>query len=195
MQKQEKLILCIIGMPGAGKTTVAKIIRKRFSACVFESGNIIREEIARRGLRYTKESDKKISEWFHAGRENLIIERIAKKMRVCSRRVLVVGGFFAPEEIMMLEKIGNVVLIAVTAPSAVRHMRELLRRRFAGETEKYFRERDRRELSEGLGKLLKRADYKLSSNTTKKELEKKTVALVKKILEKSDRLKTSNLNI
>lgn len=195
MEKQKKLILCIIGLPGAGKTTVADIIKKNFSACSFESGNIIREEIARRGMRYTKENDRKIAEWFHAGRENLIIERMAKKMNACNRRVIVVGGFFAPEEIRMLEKTGKVVLIAVTAPSAVRHRRELLRRRFAGETEKYLRERDRRELIEGLGKLLKIADYKLSSNCSRRELEKKTVAFVNKIMEKSDRLKTSNLNI
>ncbi len=184
MPKQKKLILCIIGLPGAGKSTVAKMIARNFFACSFESGNVIREEIKRRGLRYTKENDRKIAEWFHAGRENLIIERVAKKIKACSRRILVVGGFFAPEEIGMLEKIGKVVLIAVAAPSAIRYRRELLRKRFGGESEKYLRDRDRRELNEGLSKLLKKADYEITSNSTRKELERKTVALVKRILKK-----------
>lgn len=184
MKKQEKLILCIVGLPGAGKTTVAEIIRRKFPACFFESGDVIREEIKRRGLRYTKENDKKIAEWFHAGRENLIIGRISKKMRACGGRILVVGGFFASEEISMFQRIGKVILIAVAAPSAVRYRREMLRRRFSGENMKYFMERDRRELGEGLRKLLKRADYRLSSNTTMRELGKKTVALVGKILKK-----------
>jgi len=183
MKKQKKLILYIIGLPGSGKSTISKMIAGNFSACSFESGNVIREEIKRRGLRYTKENDKKIAEWFHAGRERMIIERMAKKIVLCKRRILAVDGFFAPEEISMLQKIGRTVLIAVSAPSAVRYRREMLRRRFSGESEKYMRERDRRELGEGLGKLLKKADYRLSSNTTRKELEKKTAALVKKILE------------
>ena len=184
MKKQKKLILCIIGLPGAGKSTVAKMIARNFSACSFESGNVIREEIKRRGLRYTKENDRKIAEWFHAERENLIIERVAKKINACNRRILVVGGFFAPEEISMLEKIGKVVLIVVAAPSAVRYRRELLRKRFGGESEKYLRERDRRELKEGLGELLKKADYRIISKTGKRGLERKTVVLVKRILKK-----------
>ncbi len=184
MQKQKKLILCVIGLPGAGKSTVAEMIKKNFSACSFESGDVIREEIKRRGLRYTKENDRKIAEWFHVGRENLIIKRISKKMHACNRRILAVGGFFAPEEINMLQRIGRVVLIAVTAPSAVRYKREMLRKRFAGETGKYLRERDRRELKEGLGTLLKKAGYRISSNCIRREFERRTVALVKKILKK-----------
>ncbi|MBU3957511.1 MAG: AAA family ATPase [Nanoarchaeota archaeon] len=184
MQKPKKLILCIIGLPGAGKTTVAGIIRKKFSACLFESGDVIREEVRRRGLRYTKENDRKIAEWFHAGRERLIISRLSDRMKTCGGKIIVAEGFFAPEEISMLGNIGKTVLIAVAAPSAVRYRREMLRRRFSGESEKYLRERDRRELSEGLGKLLKKSDYKLPNSTTRKELERRTVALAKKILEK-----------
>lgn len=184
--KAEKLILCIIGMPGAGKSTVAEMIGKNFPACVFETGDAIRDEIRRRGLRYTNENDEKISRWFHAGRERLIIGRTARKMRACGKRILVATGFFAPEEYKILKTLGKTVMIAVTAPSAVRHRRELLRKRFAGESEKYLRERDKRELKEGLGKLLKKADYRISSNSEKRELERKVVVLVRKILERYD---------
>lgn len=174
-------------MPGAGKSTVAEFIKRNFSACVFETGDVIREEIRRRGMRYTKENDARISEWFHSGREKLIIVRTAKKMRACSRKILVVTGFFAPKEYNILKRAGKAVLIAVSAPSAVRYRREILRNRFSGQTEKYLRGRDRRELHEGLGKLLKRADYRISSGATKKELEKKVVRLVRKILEEDSK--------
>lgn len=184
MKSRKRLILCIVGLPGSGKSTVTEMISRNFSACRLESGDIIREEVRRRGLRYTKENDRKVAEWFHAGRESLITGRISKKMRACSRKIIAVDGFFAPEEISKLQKTGKVVMIAVAAPPAVRHRRELLRRRFSGESEEYLRERDRRELGEGLGKLLKKADYRLSSNMTRKELEKKIVALVKRILER-----------
>lgn len=184
MRKPKKLILCIIGMPGAGKSTVAEMIGKNFRTCVFETGDAIREEIRKRGLRYTKENDAKIAEWFHAGRERLIMERTAERMKSCSRRILIVTGFFSPDEYKILKTLGRTVLIAVTAPSAVRHKRELLRRRFGNESEKYLRDRDRRELDEGLGKLLKKADYRISSNYGKRELEKKVVRLVRKIIQK-----------
>lgn len=184
-------------MPGAGKSTVAGMIARNFSARVFETGDVIREEIRRRGLRYTKGNDARISEWFHAGREKLIIGRTARKMRACSGKILVVTGFFAPKEYNMLKRAGEAVLIAVSAPSAVRYKREIMRNRFSGQTEKYLRGRDRRELREGLGDLLKRADYRISSGATKKELEKSTVALVRKILEEKSGKprKASNLNI
>ncbi len=183
MTKPQKLVICLVGLPGAGKSTIAKIIKKNFSASVFETGDVIREEIKRRGLRYTKENDENVSRWFHAGRERLIIRRTASKMKASGSGIAVVSGFFAPEEYRMLSGTGMTVLIAIVADFRKRYMRELLRKRFASQTEKYLRERDRRELGEGLGKLLKAADYRIINVSGKRELEKKVVALVRKILE------------
>ncbi len=185
----KKLILCIIGLPGAGKSTVAEMIRKNFSACSFESGDVIREEIRKRGLPYTKENDVKISEWFHAGREHLIMERTAKKMEACGKSLIAVTGFFAPEEYRLLNKIGKNVLIAVEAPSAVRYRRQLLRKRFVNQSIEYLKERDERELKEGLGGLLKKAKYRISSKPGKRELEKNVILLVSKILRKENPVK------
>ncbi len=187
MRNRKKLILCIVGLPGAGKTIVAKIIKKRFSACVFETGDIIREEIKRRGLRYTEENDRKIAEWFHSGRERFIVERVAKKIKSCNRNLLVVNGFFAPVEIKLLKKTGKTALIAVTAGFRKRYRREILRKRFSNQTMDYLKQRDRRELKEGLGRLVKMADYRIANSSGKRDLEKKTAALVKKILQKENR--------
>ncbi len=183
MAKLQKLVICLVGLPGAGKSTIAKIIKKNFSASVFETGDVIREEIKRRGLPYTKENDERVSRWFHAGRERLIISRTASKMKSSGCRIAVVSGFFAPEEYRMLGGTGRTVLIAVVADFRKRYRRELLRKRFASQTEKYLRGRDRRELGEGLGKLLKAADYMIINASGKRELEKRVVALLKKILE------------
>lgn len=187
MKKLEKLILCIVGMPGSGKSTVAEIIRKDFPACSFETGDIIREEIRKRGWRYTKENDAKISKWFHSGREHLIVGGMAKRIKACKRKIIAAGGFISPKEIKMLEKIGKIILIVVTVPSTIRYKRQLLRRRFSSQTEKYLRERDKRELGEGLGKLIKMADYRIINNSGKHELEKKTVVLVEKIIKKDEK--------
>jgi dephospho-CoA kinase len=187
MKNRKKLILCIVGLPGAGKTTVAKFIGKKFFAGVFETGDMIREEIKRRGLRYTEENDRKIAEWFHSGRERLIVERVAKKIKSCNRNFLVVNGFFAPVEIRLLRKTGKTVLIAITADFRKRYRREILRNRFSNQTTDYLKQRDRRELKEGLGRLVKTADYRIANASGKRDLEKKTAVLVKRILQKENR--------
>ena len=71
-------LIVIVGMPGSGKTFAGEILKKRFNAKVVETGDIIREEIKRRGAKYTPETDKKFRDWFHSGREHLVIKRLLK---------------------------------------------------------------------------------------------------------------------
>jgi adenylate kinase family enzyme len=67
-------LILIIGLPGSGKSFAASVIKKRFHARVFETGDVIREEIKRRGWKYTPKNDAKVRDWFHSGREHMIVE-------------------------------------------------------------------------------------------------------------------------
>lgn len=87
----QKALILIIGLPGSGKSFAAFIIKKHFNAKVFETGNIIREEIKSRNWEYTPENDMKVRLWFHSGREHLIIERLWKKMRN-EKGIVVIDG-------------------------------------------------------------------------------------------------------
>src|ERR671932_710657 len=48
-KKQRKLIVCITGMPGAGKSTIAESLRKK-GFYVISMGDVIREEARQRNL-------------------------------------------------------------------------------------------------------------------------------------------------
>jgi dephospho-CoA kinase len=184
----KKLLILIVGMPGSGKSFAASIIRKHFHAKDFKTGDVIREEIRRRGLKYNPENDKKMRIWFHSGREHLIVERLWKKVRLC-KGIVVIDGLRSPKEVALLKKLykGKIVLIKIKSSFNVRARRSVKRARFGKlETEKYLRERDKSEMSGlvGLKQLLKSADYTIdNSKLTKKQMEKKVVELAESIVE------------
>ena len=183
----KKLLILIVGMPGSGKSFAASVIKNHFKAKVFKTGDVIREEIKRKGLKYTPENDKRMRLWFHSGREHVIVERLWKKVRVCMG-IVVIDGLRSPKELAMLRKLykGRIVLIKIQSSFNVRVKRSKKRARFGKlETEKYLRERDKSETSElvGLKQLLKKADYAIdNSKLTERQMEKKVVGLVETIL-------------
>lgn len=184
----KKLLILIVGMPGSGKSFAASVIKKRFHAKTFKTGDVIREEIRRRGLKYSPENDKKMRLWFHSGRENLIVKRLWKKVRLC-KGVVVIDGLRSPKEVAMLRKLykGKIALIKTQSSFKVRAQRMKKRARFGKlETEKYLKERDKSETSGlvGLKLLLKKADHTIdNSRLTKNQMEKRVVLLVESLLE------------
>lgn len=184
----KKALILIVGKPGSGKTFAASVISKRFKAKVFRTGDVIREEIGKKGLKYTPENDKKMRIWFHSGREHLIVERLWKKVRLC-KGIVVIDGLRSPKELAMLKKLyrGKVVLIKIQSSFKARARRSKKRARFGKlDTEKYLKDRDKSELSGlvGLKQLLARADHTIdNSKLTRKQMENRTVKLVKSILE------------
>ena len=77
-----KKIILIVGLPRSGKSLAADIIKRRFKADVFRSGDIIREEIKRRGMKYTPQSDTLVAHWFNThGREKILTKRVWDKVK------------------------------------------------------------------------------------------------------------------
>ena len=183
----KKALILIVGLPGSGKSFAASVIKKHFHAKVFETGDVIREEIKRRGWEYNPENDKKVRLWFHSGRENLIVKRLWIKIKN-EKEIIVIDGLRSPKELAMLKKLykGNIFLIKIKSSFRVRAKRSIKRGRFGKlESIKYLKERDKSELSElvGLKQLLKKADYTIdNSKLTKKQMEKRVVDLVKSII-------------
>jgi dephospho-CoA kinase len=183
----KKALILIVGLPGSGKSLAADAVRKHFHAKVFENGDIIREEIQRRGLPYTTENDTKMRLWFHSGREHLVVERVWKKIKK-EKGTVVVVGLRSPKELAMFKRLykGKIFLIQIKSSFKVRAQREIERGRFGKqESIKYVKERDKSELSElvGLRKLLKKADYTIdNSKLSKRQIEEKVVKLIKSIV-------------
>jgi dephospho-CoA kinase len=185
----KKALFLIVGLPGSGKSFAAEIIKKHFHAKVFENGDIIREEIKRRGWPFTPENDTKVRLWFHDGREHLIVQRIWEKMKN-DKGIVVLVGVRNLKELAILKRLykGRIFLIKIISSFKVRAQREIKRGRFGKqESIKYIKERDKSELGKlvGLKQLLKKADYTIdNSNLTKKQMENKVVKLTSQLLAK-----------
>jgi dephospho-CoA kinase len=186
----KKLLILVTGMPGSGKSFAASVIKKHFKAKTFKTGDVIRDEIKRRGLKYNPENDKKMRIWFHSGREHIVAERLWKKVRLC-KGIVVIDGLRSTKELAVLRKKfkGKIILVKIQSSFKARVRRMKKRARFGKrETEKYLRDRDRSETGElvGLRKLLKKADHTIdNSRLTKKQMEKRVVNLIESILESS----------
>ena len=181
-----KKIIVIVGLPGSGKTLAAEIIKKRFKAATFKSGDIIRDEVKRRGLKYTPENDSKIAHWFNTnGREKLLSRRLWDKVKRSKKDLIVLDGFRAPEQLKHLKETykGKPVVIYMNSSFKVRAERKLRIRRFGKQKNKeYLRHRDKLEKSHGIIETIKKADYTIdNSKLTKKQLESRVVKLMEKI--------------
>jgi dephospho-CoA kinase len=180
-------IILVVGLPGSGKSMVSNFIRDKFNADVFLSGDIIRDEIKRRGLRYTPENDAKIAHWFHTGgRENIVIARLWKIMGKSKKNLMVIDGLRSEKQMGCLEKTAKIrpVIIAIVSPQDVRVRRELRRGRFGkSESVAYVKYRDRLEKGHGIMGLMHMADYKINnSRLSVRQTKSRTYKIIKEIL-------------
>ena len=60
MEKIEKKILAIVGMPGTGKSTVVQTLVKDYNLPFLHFGNITMQEVRKRDLPETQENEKKV---------------------------------------------------------------------------------------------------------------------------------------
>jgi dephospho-CoA kinase len=161
------IVILLVGLPGCGKSTIANYIRDKLGAAVFLSGDIIREEVKRRGMSYTPENDARIAHWFHTqGRECLVVRRLWVKIRKSKRKIIVIDGLRSETQLVCLKKIANVrpIIISIKSSQNVRVRRELKRGRFGKkESVAYVKFRDRLEKGHGILGLMKRADYTIDS--------------------------------
>ncbi len=186
----KKLLLLIIGKPSSGKSYAAEFIKKRFRTSAVHSGDVVREEIRRRGWPYTPETDRKIAEWFNQkGREKLIMKRSWVKLNK-KNKILVIEGLRSKTQLRYLEIIAKMrpAIIRIDSPFNVRVQRLIKRGRFGKlESAEYLRRRDRSDKSHGLWGLLKLADYSIgNNNVTKKQFENRIQALVRSLLAKDN---------
>ncbi|NIM47164.1 MAG: AAA family ATPase [Candidatus Aenigmarchaeota archaeon] len=181
-----KKLIVIVGLPGSGKSTAAEFIKREFNADIVHSGDIIREEVKRRGLEYTPENDALIADWFNKTkkRERQLVQRVWDKIKYSEKDLVVVEGFRATENIKILEEIAKIkpIVIAIIASFNVRVQRELKRGRFGKKQSiNYLKLREKQEKSHGIEKLIKAADYTIDNS---KLGIKQTNAEISKILHK-----------
>ena len=181
-----KKIVLIVGLPRSGKSLAADIIKRKFKAEVFHSGDIVRDEVKRRGMKYTPQSDALVAHWFNTcGREKILTKRVWGSVKKSEKDLIVIEGFRSPKNLQYLKLYykRKPAVIYINSSFKARARRESEKKRFGkSETLEYLRFRDRLERRHGIMKLVKKADYTINnSDFTKKQLEKELVKVVKKI--------------
>ena len=168
------MLILITGLPGSGKTTVAKIFKEKGFE-VIEMGNIARALAKKQKIsvdEFAKFARKKYGRNFFAKK---VVELIKKRKK--EKRNFVISGLRNLEELQEFKKLDkNAKLIAVTAPKELRMKRLLERKR---KTQKEIEARDKKEIALGIGKLIKNADFVIANTSTKKELEKDVEEILK----------------
>lgn len=176
------MLVLLVGLTSSGKSTAARILGEMgFSvAC---SGDVIREEICKRGLPYTKENDVKMCQWFNRQGEGLVVERLLHKLK---GNKMAIDGIRSPEMLYKLEEITGQkpVIVAIKANFKSRYFRECERKKFSDISKESMKKRDQAHLDIGTKRLMEMADYTIdNSSLTKDQLRAEMIKIVK-ILEK-----------
>ena len=166
------VIICLTGMPGAGKSTVACSL-KEMGFLVITMGDVVREEAMRLKLDLNDTNLGRLMvqlrEQFGPGAvAELVVKKIDSTLmskRNGDKAVLIVDGIRSIAEVTVLSRVGQVRLLAIHASSDVRfiHLKER-GRTDAPLAQRDFMERERRELDVGICEVIALADEVISNN-------------------------------
>lgn len=184
----KRLIVCLTGMPGAGKSTVASFLKEKgFTAVTM--GDAVREEAKRQGLEPT---DVNLGKLMIKLRQDLGQGAVAhlalqKLARDGSRGNVVIDGIRSIPEVEVLKQVGYVKLLAIHASQDTRFKHLVDRGRSdAPANSDEFAGRDKRELSVGISEAIALADETISNNgLTLNQLKQRVCDIVKEWLEEA----------
>jgi len=184
-------IVCLVGMPGAGKTTVAEeFIKNGFAYLRF--GQIVIDELKKLGLKISEANERKIRESLRKkyGMGAFAILNIPKIDKILKKSNVVVDGLYSWTEYKIMKKKyrERMYVVAVFAPPKLRYKRLTEREekdkesRFRPLTKKEAISRDFAEI-ENLekGGPIAMADFTVLNVGSLKELKENVQKVIKKI--------------
>ncbi len=172
-KNNKKIIIAVVGLPGAGKTEASKFFEKKKKLPVISFGKFLNEYVDKNGLKHTEEVHKKLREEWRKkyGKEAFAIlneDKIREALK--KSKIIVVEGMRSWEEYIYLQKKfkdTKMVIVSIFTNKELRYKR--LRKR------KYRiglggRERDINELiGTNMGATIAFADYCIKNNFTLEE--------------------------
>ena len=167
-------ILCVVGMPASGKTIVSDKA-KQLRIFTLTTGDIIREEMQIKGIIYTENNERKMTEWFYKNQRELMRRVVNKITEENNPDPIVIEGFRSPSQIQALKdrlRGEEVSILAIHTPPKIRWKRERERSRYQGKGYRNIKERDKMEIEMGLTELIAMADHMIVNNKSILEFRK-----------------------
>lgn len=184
--KKGRILICVTGMPGSGKSVVSRIISSILNAKVISMGDVVREEAARRGMPQDIMSMTKFAEELRRKYGKDIVARMTLKYiedRGLSG-IIVIDGVRSLDEVKVFNSYGNVIIVAVHASPRTRY--ERLRNRGRRDDPKDWNEfliRDNKELSFGIGNVIALADIMIiNESKSLEDLRNEVESKIKEVL-------------
>jgi dephospho-CoA kinase len=161
MDEQNKLVVGIAGMPGAGKSVVLNVATGMgYDSVVM--GDVVRQEAKRLGLEPTPENiGRTMLELRSREGGAVMAKRSILRIMEAKRNRVIVDGIRSLNEVEEFRRhFRKFCLMAICSSPQTRFQR-LYRRGRSDDAEQWhvFHERDQRELSVGLGSAIAMADY------------------------------------
>ena len=160
-----KLIVCLTGMPGAGKSTIAKGLKEKGFE-IINMGDSVRAEAKKRNLEPSGENlGKLMLELREKDGPGAVAKLIEDQITNSPSNVVVIDGIRSDSEIEVLKKIGKVKLLSIHASTDTRF--DFLTQRGRSDDPQdrgNFNQRDKREIGVGISTSIALADESISNN-------------------------------
>jgi len=178
--KQSRLVVCITGMPGAGKSTASEV-SAGMGFEVFRMGDDVRMETERRKLLPTDENLGSVMLQLRQSGGPVAIAILCKQRieKESKSSCVLIDGIRNMNEFLEFKKLGTAVLVSIHA-SPERRYKYLQARGRADSPNSFqsFESRDRRELSVGIGESIALADEVVINKGSVDDLKKEVSALL-----------------
>ncbi|MHA1383504.1 MAG: AAA family ATPase [Candidatus Helarchaeota archaeon] len=165
----------LVGMPGSGKSEIIKV-GKELGFTVVAMGDVIRDDLKEKGIEITpKNMGKYAIEIRKRYGMDIVAKRTYEKISKLKIDTIIIDGLRNYEEVEYFKsKIKNFYIIAVFSSQKTRFNR-LKERKREDDSIKWevFLERDEREISMGIAKLIALADYMLNNEEELKIVQEK----------------------
>ena len=178
----KRLLVCLVGMPGSGKSLVSRVARE-LGFDVVVMGDAVRAEARRRGIEPTGPNMRELMQALRRERGPAVVAELCFPLIDRSGPLVLVEGIRSMDEVEAFRRrYGRVVLVAIHSSPETRFRR--LRARGRPDDPKDWRDfkaRDEVELRVGIGNAIALADHMLVNEGTPEELMREARELLSRL--------------